>query len=388
MSKYMLAFSVMLVTMALVQSAHADTYGSDLRIVLTNQTPYPVEPGSNLDIGIQLQNNGRGNAQNVYMEIDPSSPFELLPGQDIIKFFSQVPALDSARASYKFHVNNSAVTDNYEITFRLYLNGLQDNYFTEAISVNVQGLPDLVISDISTSPSSIEPGSLVDVKAVVKNVGTGSAKNLQMQFNSTVEEIKSVLSRGSVFVGDVMPGEEKEVVFGVSVDSAAEEKTYTLSLTANYKDENNNAVAETFPIGLPVKGSVMLDIVKVEPLADRDMLRIEIANKGTTSAKSIDATLILDNKTIDVNYVSELKATKKTTMDFSPLVNKGVAQLVINYVGPGLEKNQAVKQVSLNFAATGSGGDGYGITIVIVIIAAVVGYYFWRKHGKRKKHGQ
>ncbi len=388
MNKAFAAFAMLAFLIAMAAPAHADVYGSNLNVVLTNQTPYPVEPGSNVDIGIQLQNNGKDNAQNVYLEIASESPFELLPGQEVLKFFSQVPSLDSVKTSYKLRVNGSAVTNNYYLNFNIYLGDLQSSFFTKAVNINVQGIPDLVVESLSTAPSPVEPGSVIEVGAVLKNVGTGSARNVQLQFNSTIDEIKPVLAKGSVFVGDIAPGAEKSAVFDVSIDSSAEEKTYTIPLIAGYKDENNNAVTETFSVGLPVRGSVMLDIVKIEPLYDRDALRVEIANKGTTSAKSIEASLRIDGNTMDVDYVSELKATKKTTMDFSPLpATGGMAQLVMNYVGPGLEKGQVTKEVSLNFAGASS-GDGTGTAIIIVIIIAVVGYYFWRRRKKKRKHGQ
>jgi hypothetical protein len=368
--------------------AGAVTYASNLNVVLTNQTPYPVEPGSNVDVGVQLQNTGRDNAQNVYLEMVSGDPFRLLPGQEAIKFFSQVPALDSVKASYKLNVNSSAITNNYELAFKLYFSDQPGSFITKTVNINVQGVPDLVIDGITTSPSSIEPGGITSIKATVMNVGTGSVRNLQVSFDSSFDEIKPILSKGTVFVGDIAPGRSKDVTFDVSVDSAAEEKTYTVTLAADYKDENNNAITESFPVGLPVSGSISLDIIKIDPLADRDALRIEMANKGTASAKSIEATLIVNNKTVDVNYVSELKATKKTTMDFSPLpMSGGVAQLSISYIGPGLEKNSITKEVSLNFQNGGSsGGDGVGVTIIAVIVIAVVVYYFWRKRKKAAKH--
>ena len=390
MKSYALAASILVLvaaSAAFASTASAETYASNLNVVLTNQTPYPVEPGANLDISIQLQNTGRDAAQSVYLEISPTDPFELLPGQEVTKFFSNVPGLDSVKTSYKMHVKSSAITGVYDLNFRIYLGSTQSSFITKKISVNVQGTPDLVVDSIVTSPSSVEPGSISKITAFIKNVGTGSARNSQFQFNSSSEEIKPVLSKGTVFVGNIIPGDTTAVEFEISVDSSAEEKTYTSSITASYKNENNNAVTETFSIGLPVRGTVTLDIVKVEALSDRDTLRIELANKGTTSAKSIEASLMLNNKTIDVDYVSELKATKKTTMDFSPLVTSGVAQLVINYMGPGLEKNQATKEISLNIQGSGS-GDGLGITIVVLIVVVVVGYYFWSRHRKKKKHSQ
>jgi hypothetical protein len=73
-------------------------------------------------------------------------------------------------------------------------------------------------------------------------------------------------------------------------------------------------------------------------------------------------------------------------MDFSPMPKAGgVGQLVINYVGPGLEKNKVVKEVSLAYQ-NGGGGDGTGTIIIVVIVIAVVAYYIWRRRRKASKH--
>lgn len=376
----------MLLVLAFAIPAHGETYASNLNIVLTNQTPYPVEPGTNVDVGIQLQNNGRDNARDVFLELSTENPFDLLPGQESLKFFSEVPALGSVKVSYKLRVNSSAVTGTYYLKFKIYFSGQAGSFIQKTTSINVQGIPDLVIDDMSTDPSSIEPGSTAKIGVVFRNVGTGSARGLQVQFNSSLDEIKPILSKGSVFLGDVEPGQTRSVVFDTDISSSAEEKTYVVYLVAGYKNENGNAASEVFSAGIPVRGSVMLDVVKAEPLYDRNALRVEIANKGTASAKSIEASLVVGNETIDVDYVSELKPTKKTTMDFSPLLRGGMARLVINYVGPGLEKNTETKDISLEFGS--EAGDGTGISIAAVIVIAVVTYYLWSRRRKARQHRQ
>jgi subtilase family serine protease len=107
-----------------------------------------------------------------------------------------------------------------------------------------------------------------------------------------------------------------------------------------------------------------------------------VANKGTTSAKAVEAKLIINGNLVDVDYVSELKENRETTFDF-PLVLKGTGQLVLSYVGPGIEKNNVTKDVVFNYTQP-SGSDGTGFIIIIVIVAVVV-LYLWRRGKKKKK---
>lgn len=55
-------------------------------------------------------------------------------------------------------------------------------------------------------------------------------------------------------------------------------------------------------------------------------------------AKSLESKLIINNRTIGVDYTSQLKASKQTTLEF-PLVLNGSGKLVIEYMGLGTEKH-------------------------------------------------
>jgi subtilase family serine protease len=165
----------------------------------------------------------------------------------------------------------------------------------------------------------------------------------------------------------------------VSVDSSAEYKTYITGFTMDYKDENNQDQSTTFSVGIPVTGSINLDIIKIEPDYQRQRIEVEVANKGTTDATSVEARLIIDNETLDVDYTSSIRATKKTTFDF-PLVLQGRGQLVIDYTGPGIKKNQETMDVILDFVP--QGGDGTTTLLVLaIIVIAIVG---WRKKWHHK----
>ncbi len=136
-------------------------------------------------------------------------------------------------------------------------------------------------------------------------------------------------------------------------------------------------------MGIPVTGSIRLDIINIEPNYNRMALDIEVANKGTTDAKSMEAKLMIGNETIGIDYLSTLKATKKTTFSF-PLVMKGQGELIINYVGPGLEQNQVSKLVTLDFQP--QSGNGTLSLMIGVIIILIIIYFIWRKFFRKKRH--
>ncbi|MFH1294345.1 MAG: CARDB domain-containing protein [Candidatus Aenigmatarchaeota archaeon] len=355
--------------------------GALIDIALNTQNPYPVQPGQIVDIEISVQNTYYIRSETVVVEILPKAPFTLLPGQDTKKTFTGIEGLGSRSASYKLSVNMDTVTNNYEMEFRVYVDSSTDPSL-EKIQINVQGVPDLVIESITTEPKNIEPGSQVELLTTIKNVGTGTAHDLRLVMSSPNEVILPLLAGGSVYLGELQPGQSKVADMLLSVDSTAEEQTYTLTLTSNFNDESNTATSKNFSVGLPVRGNILMDIIDMEANYARGVVKIEIANKGTADASSLESRLVVGNKTIGVYYVSQLKATKKTTLEF-PLVLQGTGTLQMSYTGPGIEKNTLEKEVVFNFQQPSS-GDGFTTAIYIVIIA-VVAYLAYRKFFRKKK---
>lgn len=357
-------------------------YAPALDTVLISQNPYPVEPGGNVNIEVEIQNTGYTEASDIVVEIVVKDPFKLLPGEDMKKTFANIPGMDSVKTSYNLHVNESALTGDYEIEFNMCSSETPDACTTGTISINVQGEAELILDSLETIPSKIEPGALASLIVKIKNIGTGSASRLNLKLNSTHDELIPVLAKGSAYVGDLAPDQIKIAELELSVSSLAEHKTYTLTLTAEYRDESNTATEKEFSVGIPVTGSILLEIIKIEPNYNRNTLKIEVANKGTTEAKSLEAKLVIDDEIIDIDYISSLKANKKTTFDF-PLVLQGSGQLVMNYIGPGIEENQIAEDVVLNFEAP-STGNGVTMFVTAVIIIIII-YFLYRKFLRKKK---
>ncbi len=354
---------------------------SDIDMVLIDQVPYPAEPGSNVDIEVGLQNNGYGEASNLAVEIVPASPFSLVKG-DRVKTYPTIGARSTVKLTYTLLVDDSALAGDYDLEFKLYNPVTPESYESKDIEITVLGETKLIVGSVETTPETLEPGGRATIHVTIDNVGTGDARHLEVRMNASSDDLVPVLSGGMVYVGNLESGESKTVDLYFNIDPDADQDTYLSTLTLTYKDENNEENTDTFTIGIPVEGTVTFEIVSIEPEYSRGTLEIEVANKGTGDAKSVEARLVVNGETVGVDYLSQLKATKKTTFDF-PIVLSGKAELVINYMEPGLEKKTLSKDLGpLNFAAPG--GDGTS-TLVFVIILAVIGYFVWKRYFRKKK---
>lgn len=374
---------VAILAACLLQPVNGQASMAVLDISLVSQNPYPAEPGADVSIEIEIENTGYADAKNMVVEIIPKDPFKLLPGEETKKTINQIGPQSSVKETYDLYVDTEAISSDYKLDFNIYSAQNPAAYSTKSVTVSVQGSPKLVVESVETMPDDIEPGGSVTLNFKIKNIGSGTARHLQARLNATTSYLVPILSGGLVYIGNLNPGETKEASTQLSIDSLAEYKTYTATLTLEYKDESNTPASDTFSIGIPVTGSIRLDIINVEPNYNRMLLDIEVANKGTTDAKSLEAKFVIGNQTIGVDYLSQLKATKKTTFSF-PLVLKGQGELTINYVGPGLEQNQVAKMVTLNFQPPS--GNGTLNLIIGVIIILIIIYFVWRKFFRKKHH--
>ncbi|MCK4714891.1 MAG: COG1361 S-layer family protein [Candidatus Aenigmarchaeota archaeon] len=375
---YLSAIMLLLVMVPCIVSAQVS---SDLETVLIGQTPYPAEPGGNVDIEVSLQNNGFAEATDVAVEIMPSSPFSLVKG-DKIKTYPAIGARSTVKLTYTLLVDDSALAGDYDLEFRLYNPLTPEIFQKKEIELTVLGETKIIVDRVETTPSVIEPGGSAAIHVTLKNVGTGDARQFEAVMESSAEELVPVLSGGLAYVGDFNAGEEKTLDFMFSIDPDADQDTYLTSLTLSYKDDNNQANTETFSLGIPVSGNIRFEVVTIEPSFSRGTINIEVANKGTGDAQSVEAKLVVNGEAVGVDYLSQLKATKKTTFSF-PLVLSGNAELVITYTEPGLVQKTINKDLGpLNIAAPG--GDSSS-TIIFIIAIAVIGYFVWRTYFRKKK---
>lgn len=373
----MLALFSLALALVILQG-QAQAVAPILNVALTEQTPYPASPGETMSIEVEIQNSGYDDALDNVVEINLNDPFTLQSGQEKIRTFNRIPARGSIKTTYTLDVSKGASSGQYDVDFLIYNKGDgAGNAMRPSVSVTVRGTPQVILESFYTAPEDIAPGDVVNVTAVFRNVGTGAARKTEASMTSTTTLVP-ILSGGKYYVGDIAPGETRTASMQINVDSGADYGIYQIPLTASYYDESNTASSALFSPGIPVRGSINLQIITIEPSYSSGLLKIEIANKGTADAEALECKLMIGNRMIGVEYLSALKATKKTTLSF-PIVLKGQGKLQITYRGPGTEQNAIEKDISLDFQQVPAAGGSETLIAIVVIVLAVIGFVVWRK---------
>ncbi len=386
MHKTMVAVLVMgFVLLTFSQAGYAaSAITENLQIVLTQQTPYPVEPGQVVDIEVSLQNTGYGAAENIVLEINPKSPFTLVPGQEKTKNFARVPARDHVTATFRLYIDTDAISDDYELEFKYYQIG-SEVQSTGKITVQVQGKPKLVLEKIETDPLDIEPGDAVIIKAFIKNVGTGSASSMEANFASNTTYILPVLSGGLYYAGEIKPGQTGEATFTMSIDNSAEYKTYPNVMILSYKDESGTAQTASFYVGMPVRGKPVIEILSAK--VENSDFKVDIENIGTANAKALQISLVQGGKTKDSAIANELRPSKYKTLRFKGF-EYGQAVINISYLD---ESNMFFSEeipvsITQSSAAQENKDNGLSPLVPVLIVVVVLeSYYVWRLRKKAKK---
>ncbi|NIO21925.1 MAG: hypothetical protein GTN76_14640 [Candidatus Aenigmarchaeota archaeon] len=384
MKKIFVGFGIILSLFIFMNMAGAAITPS-LSIVLSSQTPYPVEPGGIVTIEVELQNTGLSEASNIVLKIEPADPFTLVSGEKETKTFTKIEASDSVKTTYKLYVDKEAVSNDYEVDFRFYSVGDPSVTVVQSVLVAVQGSPKLVLGSITSQPEEIEPGDTIRLEVDLRNVGTGGVHYMEAVLNSSSAYIVPVLAGGSYYMGELDAGSSKKALFDISIDNEAEYGTYSATLKLTYRDDTNTLQTTTFSLGIPIKGKPVIEVLSAK--IDNSDLKVDIENIGTGNAKALKISLVQGGEVKDSAIANELKPTKHKTLRFKGFVY-GEAAINITYLDESNHEftNEipiSIKQ-SVYAEDQGQGGVSPTITAILIVIVVLETFYVWRIRKKKK----
>ncbi|MCD6206828.1 MAG: hypothetical protein J7J06_02415, partial [Methanosarcinales archaeon] len=205
---------------------------------LSQQIPYPAQPGEEVTLVVKTTNVGDEPAKNIVWYLDVKEPFELkdVDGETLPELRSG----ETANTEYYLTVDPDARSGEYIIDLNITYSGDFDNEYlitksTVEITIRVMGHPDLVLLDADVPKA--DPKSEFDAKFTIKNVGTGPAKNVKVYF----ENQTSILPRMSIcYIDTIEPGEIVVIESSFFVDTTTPSQ-YLLPITIRYEDEVHEA---------------------------------------------------------------------------------------------------------------------------------------------------
>lgn len=235
---------------------------------------------------------------------------------------------------------------------------------------------DIKIKDVSYE--KIIPGKSAKIKILLYNSGNDKARDVSINF--LLNDPFIAVGSSEIFVGDLNAKEEKEIVKEIYIDKSAEIKTYNLLMRIRFKaGDDEKFINKT--IGIFVEGEVELKIINYEMNYESSTLDVEIANKGTADAYSVEVIAYENDKIVDTKYTGSIGADKSKIFHLSiPKDEKDKKiKIVVTYKD---QKEKFEKEIYIPYRKKG----GNEILIIVAIfIIAIIGIYLWRKKKKAEK---
>jgi hypothetical protein len=342
----------------------------DINVITAFTNPYPAEPGKGVDVSFEISNSGEADAKNIMIEVEPTDMIKLLENPK--KEINLLSVGDSRIVNYKMFVDSSAISTNYQLT--VYITYENSNRFSYKTQITVQGKPNFKILKVDTG--IVNPGDKAEISVDIQNIGSGKAKRTNAEFSSTSTYIKPILTGGNVYIGDINPGEKKNIKFDILTSPDSEYDVYTGKINLTYEDESGNTLTKNFDVGILISGEPKFEIIKTEVKKDTQELSIEIANEGSAEARGIKANLIINNKTFDVDYVTNVNIDKRATLKFI-LPGNNRAELELSYTSPDNKKFTQTETIIWSVPYTFP-------TWIIVVVILLVLYVLWKKKWLKK----
>ena len=296
-------------------------------------TPSPAQPGSTINLFIQVENNEDISQSEVKIEIDNKYPFEVK--EEKIKIIGNIAKFGKALVQYTVFVDPSAENMTYTIPITI-TSKEQPIGKTTNQEIIVSGTEPLV-KVIEISEQKLVPGQEKEILFKIKNMGTSTAYDIIIELKEdrtivatgiVVEREITPLGSGIAYVEKLEPKEEITKGIKVSVNREATLKNYTLPVTISHMNNIGERNEETTNIGFKVSGEVNFDIdlrEKVDLIAGQNQtITFELFNKGAGKAEFTIVKLETDIGIIDKQkqFIGTLAPNDVDSFRINILVNQ------------------------------------------------------------------
>ena len=226
---------------------------------ITNVTSRELNAGGEGYSYMDITNTGTDTAQTLAVFINPAGESPIKPVENGV-FAGELKPKDTITPGFKVAISESADSKQ---TYPIEVYGVYKDYEglsaqTEPVTIGI-GFKGKIQFEVEGEPAPAYPGSENLIYVTYKNTGGATAYQAQGRI-SVVDPFSS--SDTNVYLGDMKPGETRQAIYKIKVDSVATIKDYSLDSEIRYNDiENNNYVSDTVKVIISVKDKENPEII-------------------------------------------------------------------------------------------------------------------------------
>lgn len=398
---------VLLVTVLLLLSSFAAATVDKpyLTTTLMKYEPQPAEPGKYVKVYIKLENSGSGTSENVLMKLVPEFPFSLDPGKSEEEFVGLLGGGSFHVAEYNLKVDEKAVEGTNILKVRYNSDKNQEVWVEQMLSISIQTQDAVLgITDISTEPKEIVPGSTGEIMMTVENMADSALTDVTINLDLSSDDLLfapfNSASEKSIY--QLESKESHQFSFNIIAYPDVSAGVYKIPATITYNDNIGNSYSKSEIIGVLVnsKPDIQVMVESTTLLSDKEMgeVVLKIVNKGLSDVKLMTLSLKETGKyeilsSSKEEYIGNLDSDDFETVDFTLLLND-VEELNIPLSLSYRDNNNQLYDeeftLKLNIRSAKELGQGNGqkgwIVLIIIIVVIVLLIVWAQRRKKRRKH--
>lgn len=259
-----------------------------ITLSLVNQDPDPALAGDVVEIRIGVENQGGESAENVILEILPSYPISILPGESNIQNIGTLRAYQTGSeikiVKFKARIDRDAIAGEYELKINRYQEGKESVSVQSTFSIDVESKESAEV--IYIDQVELIPGKITPLKFTVNNVGSGPLRELSFKWETEDDIILPVGSDNTRYIKYIDIGGSAELEFNVIASANADPDLYKIDLTLTYYDPITGEETEiNTKAGIYVGGPTDFDVAFSG--SSNGEYSFAISNIGSVSASSV-----------------------------------------------------------------------------------------------------
>ncbi len=290
MNKMMFPVLIMLLLMTYMPAVNADLAGSTiLSVSLANYDPNPAIAGDTVEVRIGIQNVGGMDTNNLMMEIVPSYPFELVPGENavqdvgIVQSYQADSTVNTKIVTYKMQINKDAPAGSYELKLKYYEQGSSAST-EKSLYLDIKSRESAEV--IHIDKTAIVPGKQSSLEFTINNVGNSPLRDLTFNWENDGNIILPVGSDNTKYIKYIDVGNSTNLNYQVIADTNAQPGLYKLNLYLTYEDSLSNQTKKISTVaGVYVGGGTDFDVAFSENT--NGQTSFSVANIGSNPAYSV-----------------------------------------------------------------------------------------------------
>lgn len=223
-----------------------------------------VLAGKEFTLSITLKNTATKNVKNVKVTV-ASENGELLPAEGAgASYVAQLDAESETELTFQMMAVNGLAEKAYKLSVKTEYESTGGMEYTvdENIFIPVSLEQRLSVTDIFLVEDSVEIGDVVEISAVVNNLGAGSL------YNVTAKVEGDNVQETDTYVGNIEPGKSGNVDILTKADIVTAGDHKKNRITVSYEDQEGNVYEKEVEIGVMVAEPIYENLEKVKEAAD------------------------------------------------------------------------------------------------------------------------